>query len=40
MRSIKKLEHDLSRKVGRAIHDFGMIERDDRVLLALSGGKD
>jgi tRNA 2-thiocytidine biosynthesis protein TtcA len=40
MKTLKKLEHDISRRVGRAIHDFGMIEENDRVLVALSGGKD
>jgi uncharacterized protein (TIGR00269 family) len=29
-----------SEQVERAIHDFDMIERDDRVLVAVSGGKD
>lgn len=40
MRTLKKLERDISRKVGRAVHDYGMIEENDRVLVALSGGKD
>lgn len=30
----------LTRHVGRALADYGMIRPDDRVLLALSGGKD
>jgi len=34
------LEKRILRKVGRAIHDFGMIREGDRVLVALSGGKD
>ncbi len=34
------LEKRLLRKVGRAVVDFAMIEEGDRVLVALSGGKD
>ncbi|MFU8856820.1 MAG: tRNA 2-thiocytidine(32) synthetase TtcA [Deferrisomatales bacterium] len=34
------LEKRLLRKVGRAVHDFGMIRGGERVLVALSGGKD
>jgi tRNA 2-thiocytidine biosynthesis protein TtcA len=30
----------LSRAVGRAVTDFGMIEEGDRILVAVSGGKD
>lgn len=30
----------LLRCVGRALHDYGMITHGDRILLALSGGKD
>jgi tRNA 2-thiocytidine biosynthesis protein TtcA len=34
------LEKKLSRAVGRAITDFGMIAHGDRILVAVSGGKD
>jgi len=40
MKELKKLEHYIARRVGRAIHEYGMIEENDRVLVALSGGKD
>ncbi len=35
-----ELEKTLLRKVGEAIHRFGMIREGDRVAVALSGGKD
>ncbi len=34
------LEAGLARKVTRAIHDFGLVEDGDRVMVGLSGGKD
>ncbi len=30
----------IQRKVGKAVKEFGMINPDDRILLAISGGKD
>jgi len=38
--NISKLEKKLLHYTGKAIHDFKMIENGDRVLVALSGGKD
>lgn len=35
-----KLEKKIFNKVGRAISDFNMIEEGDRILVAVSGGKD
>ncbi len=34
------LERNLLRKAGRAIGDYSLIEAGDRVMVALSGGKD
>lgn len=36
----EKLEKKIFRKVGTAISDFNMIEEGDRILVAVSGGKD
>jgi tRNA 2-thiocytidine biosynthesis protein TtcA len=35
-----RLERRLSRDVGRAVAEFGMLEEGDRVMVAISGGKD
>ena len=35
-----RLERKLTRALGRAVHDFSMIEAGDRILCAVSGGKD
>jgi len=40
MRSKDAVEHRIQRLTGRAIGDFGLIENRDRILVALSGGKD
>lgn len=34
------LEHKLSRAVGKALGEFSMIDEGDRVMVAVSGGKD
>lgn len=40
METLERLERDLSRDLGRCIHDFGLIEEGDRIMVCLSGGKD
>jgi tRNA 2-thiocytidine biosynthesis protein TtcA len=39
-RKIMELERRLLRDVGRAVGDHGLIEKNDRILVAMSGGKD
>ncbi|HOJ13362.1 MAG TPA: ATP-binding protein [Deltaproteobacteria bacterium] len=39
-RSFAYLERLLRKKTGQAIHDYRMIEEGDRVMVAVSGGKD
>ena len=38
--TIMELERRLLRDVGRAVGDHGLIERGDRIVVAMSGGKD
>jgi tRNA 2-thiocytidine biosynthesis protein TtcA len=38
--ALAALDRKLSRALGRAITDFGMIEQGDRIMVAVSGGKD
>jgi tRNA 2-thiocytidine biosynthesis protein TtcA len=40
MRQREQIEHRIRRLCGRAIGDFGLIQNNDRILVALSGGKD
>ena len=40
VKTIMDLERRLLRDVGRAIADHGLIESGDRILVAMSGGKD
>ena len=38
--SMKGLEKIISKKIGKSIFDYKMIEENDKILIAVSGGKD
>lgn len=40
MDELNRLEKSLLQHVGKAVHDFGLIEDGDRIMVAISGGKD
>ena len=40
MDDLNRLEKSLLQHVGKAVHDFSLIEQGDRILVAISGGKD
>ena len=40
MDELNKLEKSLLKHVGKAVHDFSLIEPNDRIMVAISGGKD
>jgi tRNA 2-thiocytidine biosynthesis protein TtcA len=40
MRHLTRIESKINSKIGKAIHDFDMIKPGDRILVAVSGGKD
>lgn len=37
---LSRLEKSLLRHCGKAVHDFSLIEEGDRIMVAISGGKD
>ena len=40
MQTLEEREHRIRRLTGKAISDFGLVDDGDRILVALSGGKD
>lgn len=40
MEDLNRLEKSLLQHVGKAVHDFSLIEDGDRIMVAISGGKD
>ena len=40
MRKLNNTEHHISSRIGKAIGDYRLIEENDKILVAVSGGKD
>jgi len=40
VRNLTKTGARINSKIGKAIHDYGLIKNGDRILIAVSGGKD
>jgi len=40
LKGLQKLEERIRRKVGVCVHEYGLIQDGDRILVGLSGGKD
>ncbi len=40
MRGLTKIEEKINSKIGKAVADYGLIKDKDRILVAVSGGKD
>lgn len=40
VKNFTKLGHSISTKIGKAIGDYNLIEEKDKILIAVSGGKD
>ena len=40
MEELNRLEKSLLQHVGKAVHDFSLIDEGDRIMVAISGGKD
>ena len=40
LKTLPKLEERIRRRVGVCVHEFGLIQDGDRILVGLSGGKD
>jgi len=40
MRCFTKTGRKINSRIGKAVHDYNLIEEGDRILVAVSGGKD
>jgi len=40
LRNFTKIAEKINSRIGKAIHDYNLIEDGDRILIAVSGGKD